>query len=303
MKLESIECFLALSRRLNFTKASAELYIAQPSLSRNIIQLEDELGGQLFHRNRHAVSLTTLGGSFLPYAQEIKDAHDKAAAFITAVKRDPKKMQREVRIGLAVYQLTNFLPAFISHMSGVMPNLSFFVTDGLQGDILTQLREGKLDIIFTAGHSLQNTAGITVLPFSSAPMKLTITSSHKLASAAEPVSVSAINSCALPLFTLEPSLREHLKLSFPNLQIKQMHSLTRCLTLIEAGLGIAIFPSEIQHVAPQTVKFVEIADYPLSLDVVVAWKQTERAFWWDTFLVETSSFIESYCYHDSPGQS
>lgn len=80
-----IESFCALAKRLNFTKAAADIFMTQPSLSRNIVMLENELGFQLFHRSKHSVSLTELGQRFLPYAQSIKDANDRAAVFASSV--------------------------------------------------------------------------------------------------------------------------------------------------------------------------------------------------------------------------
>jgi len=69
MNYALIESFCALAKRLNFTKAAADLFITQPSLSRNIVMLEIELGFQLFHRSKHSVQLTELGRKFLPYAE------------------------------------------------------------------------------------------------------------------------------------------------------------------------------------------------------------------------------------------
>lgn len=302
MKLEHICCFLALSRRLNFTKASAELYIAQPSLSRNIALLEEEVGGQLFHRSKQSVSLTSLGKSFLPYAQQIKKAHDETDAFIETTKKNPRKMQREIRIGFGVFQLMDFLPEFFAHVTEVVPNLKLTVTDGLQDAIFTKLREGELDFIFTAGHSLRDVPGVDTLLVCSVPLQLAISPRHKLASGAGPVSIKTIDACGLPLFTLQPNLAPRLKQTFPSLEIKLIRSITRCMAMIEAGMGIAILSDGVGRLYPKEVKFIAIEDYPTRLDLFAAWKKKEPPpRWWDEFIREASRFIREK-YPDSDAE-
>ena len=58
------ECFLALSKSLNFTQTAQEMYISQPTLSRNIAALEQEIGVQLLVRNTKSVELTAAGRHF-----------------------------------------------------------------------------------------------------------------------------------------------------------------------------------------------------------------------------------------------
>ena len=71
MELKQLQCFVAAAETLNFTAAAERMYLSQPSLSRHIQNLEDELGLQLFLRDRKHVSLTPGGAHLLPIAQEI----------------------------------------------------------------------------------------------------------------------------------------------------------------------------------------------------------------------------------------
>lgn len=295
MNLRHINSFLVLSEKLNFTKASAELYVAQPSLSRNIVLLEEEIGGRLFHRSKHSVSLTALGKAFLPYAQNIKKAYDEAEAFAVKTKKDLKKIRYEVRLGIGIYQFVNFLPSFISEISQAMPNLYFSVVDGLQEDIIGKLRLEELDFIFIPEHSLIKSPDFETLHIFSAPLKLVISNKHPLAERMGPVSVEEINACGLPIFTLEPTMRPYLENAFPNLEIKQLNSIVYSLPLVEAGMGIAIFPEKIQKMTNNAVRFIDIADYPMKLNMVAAWKKKTSALpWWHDFIIATTNYIESY---------
>ena len=69
MEMHQVRYFLAVGRALNFTRAAEECNVAQPSLTRAIRQLEDELGGELFRRERNLTHLSELGHRMLPLMQ------------------------------------------------------------------------------------------------------------------------------------------------------------------------------------------------------------------------------------------
>jgi LysR family transcriptional regulator, hydrogen peroxide-inducible genes activator len=78
MEMHQVRYFLAVAEELNFTRASEKCNVTQPSLSRGIKLLEDELGGPLFHRDREHTHLTDLGQIVRPHLQSVLD-HSKFA--------------------------------------------------------------------------------------------------------------------------------------------------------------------------------------------------------------------------------
>src|SRR4051794_2266927 len=74
MEMHQVRYFLAVARLLNFTRAADECNVTQPSLTRAIKQLEAELGGDLFRRERPAAQLTELGQRMPPLLQQCYDA-------------------------------------------------------------------------------------------------------------------------------------------------------------------------------------------------------------------------------------
>ena len=74
MEMHQIRYFLAVSEFLNFTRAAEECNVAQPSLSRAIKKLEEELGGDLFRRERGQTHLTELGRKMQPLLQQAYDS-------------------------------------------------------------------------------------------------------------------------------------------------------------------------------------------------------------------------------------
>jgi len=82
MEVHQLRYFCAVVKQGTFTRAAESEHVAQPSLSQQILKLEDELGGKLFYRLPRAARLTSLGESFLPHAlailQEIRDSKVEA---------------------------------------------------------------------------------------------------------------------------------------------------------------------------------------------------------------------------------
>jgi DNA-binding transcriptional LysR family regulator len=86
MEIHQLRYFCAIVKQGTFTRAAESVYVAQPSLSQQILKLEDELGGKLFYRLPRAARLTPLGEFFLPRAlailQEIRDSKTEARQII-----------------------------------------------------------------------------------------------------------------------------------------------------------------------------------------------------------------------------
>ena len=78
MEIRVLKYFLTIAREENITRAAEQLHITQPTLSRQIMQLEEELGVRLFQRNRVNVVLTEEGRLLRRRAQEILELADKA---------------------------------------------------------------------------------------------------------------------------------------------------------------------------------------------------------------------------------
>jgi DNA-binding transcriptional LysR family regulator len=87
MEMHQVRYFLAVARMLNFTRAAEACNVAQPSLTRAIKQLEDELGGDLFRRERPHVLLTGLGERMLPLLQQCYDSAVGARALAKSINK------------------------------------------------------------------------------------------------------------------------------------------------------------------------------------------------------------------------
>ena len=87
MEMHQVRYFLAVARALNFTRAAEECHVAQPSLTRAIRQLEGELGGDLFRRERPQAQLTELGQRMLPLLKQCYESALSARSLASAIKK------------------------------------------------------------------------------------------------------------------------------------------------------------------------------------------------------------------------
>src|SRR5215510_382894 len=87
MDMHHVRYFLAVARTLHFTRAADECNVTQPSLTRAIKQLEDELGGDLFRRERPQAQLTELGQRMFPLLKQCYDSALHARSLATAIKK------------------------------------------------------------------------------------------------------------------------------------------------------------------------------------------------------------------------
>jgi DNA-binding transcriptional LysR family regulator len=86
MEMHQVRYFLAVARTLNFTRGAEECNVAQPSLTRAIRQLEEELGGDLFRRERPHAQLTELGHRMLPLLRQCHESALGARALASSIK-------------------------------------------------------------------------------------------------------------------------------------------------------------------------------------------------------------------------
>ena len=117
MEMHQVRYFLAVSRTLNFTQAADECHVAQPSLSRAIKKLEEELGGDLFRRERGLTHLTELGRLTLPLLQQCFDSAQAAKSLASSYRKGTSSplrlaLSHTVAMHLLVGPLTELIRAF-----------------------------------------------------------------------------------------------------------------------------------------------------------------------------------------------
>lgn len=143
MELRVLNYFLAIAREENFTKAAQQLHVTQPTLSRQIAQLEEELGVELFVRSNHNIILTEDGMILKRRAQELLSLADKT-------KRDflhkEENLAGTISIGSGEFQSTRCLTDCIAAFRKKHPLVKYEFYSGNAGNIRDGIERGLLDI-------------------------------------------------------------------------------------------------------------------------------------------------------------
>lgn len=143
MELRVLEYFLMVAREENITKAAKQLHISQPTLSRQILALEEELGVKLFERSKYSVYLTTEGMLFRRRAQEIVNLSEKAKQEIS---QSDDTLSGEVSIGCGEFLSVDELTRIIAKFRTLYPYVSFHLHSSHNIDIQSKLEQGLLDL-------------------------------------------------------------------------------------------------------------------------------------------------------------
>ena len=143
MELRVLQYFLAAAREENITKAAALLHITQPTLSRQLMQMEEELGVKLFRRGKHNILLTEDGMLLRRRAQEIVDLAEKAAK---EFKQGEEMVSGEISIGCGETQNMKPLSEMIASFRQKYPDVSFNIYTAIADDVKERLENGLLDM-------------------------------------------------------------------------------------------------------------------------------------------------------------
>ena len=143
MEMQQVRYFVALAQTLNFTRAAEQCNVSQPALTRAIQQLEHELGGPLFHRERGNTHLSELGRMMLPYLETIHAQTLAARAQAKAVKKLEKAT---LKIGAMCTIGCNLMASLIVRFRAAHPEVEVVVLDGGAPQMVEMLDKGELEI-------------------------------------------------------------------------------------------------------------------------------------------------------------
>ncbi len=147
MEMHQIRYFLSVAEMLNFTRAAEHCHVSQPSLTRAIKKLEDELGGELFRRERARTHMTELGRTMLPL---LKQSLDCAIAAKAEAERYGRGESTPLRLGLSrTVELSIILPA-LRELIRAMPGLELHLTRKPADEVMQQLEDAEIELCVTA---------------------------------------------------------------------------------------------------------------------------------------------------------
>ena len=143
MEIRVLNYFLMVAREENITKAANMLHITQPTLSRQLMQLEQELGVKLFNRGHHNITLTEEGMLLKRRAQEIIALTNKTKEDI---KQQTQNLSGEICIGSGEFYSSSFLTDMMAKFHKQHPLVTYQIYSGNADNIKERIENGLLDL-------------------------------------------------------------------------------------------------------------------------------------------------------------
>lgn len=148
MELRHLHYFIAVAEHENVTRAAAALHVAQPSLSRQIRDLEDELGVELFERQANSLRLTDTGRVFLDEAREVVRRAERA---VLTVRAAAAGRAGEIRLGFAPSLAIDLLPRILRQFQQQYPEARVLMQDLSTREMLDGVLEQSLHLALAVG--------------------------------------------------------------------------------------------------------------------------------------------------------
>jgi DNA-binding transcriptional LysR family regulator len=241
MEMQQVRYFVALARTLNFTRAAEQAHVSQPALTRAIQQLEHELGGPLFHRERGNTHLSELGRMMLPYLETVDQSARAAREHATAVK----KLERaRLTIGAMCTIGPQLVAELMVRFQAAHPEVELVVADGGAPQMIEKLQKGELEIAIV-GVPEELPESLHQLPIFEERFVIVLPPNHRL-SMKNPIQAADLDkepyvgrsNCEV----FEPVRKE---LNGRGVFMRQVFSSPRddwVQGMIKAGLGLGFFP-------------------------------------------------------------
>lgn len=270
MNLRQLNYFVAVGEVESVSKASAQLRIAQPALTRHLKHLEGQLGAPLTRRLGRGIVLTDAGRYLLGRVRPLLDELARVEAEVMSLAR-----QTPLEVSLGIPSALSFLAdRFIERAATLQPSVRLRVVDGWSGFVLDWLQSGQLDLgIVYDGSGDARAVDLSLL--ASEDHHLIVPSAHPLARRQD-IALSEIAALPLILPSRRHGLRKAVERALASIgrvtePVAEVDALPTIRKLVERGIGLSIMSeSEVRFHLPDTLAAIPIARPALIRDLFIA---------------------------------
>ena len=272
--LRQIASFVAVAEASSFRKAATNLRVGQPTLTHQVVALEEALGLQLFERSRAGTLVTANAREMLPSARRLLEEYQGLLDQAESISSGPSATYRlGVTRTLGPYLLPHVLPAIHKRYGA----LKFYVREDAPRDLEAGLREGRYDLILTPLPIDEER--LTVTPLFHEPVRLVMSSEHKLAGkrrierkdlAGESVlAIEEHHHFYQQIQQLCDRLGAHVRRDYEGTSLDALRH------MVVMGMGIAFLPalyvqSEIHH--PHELRITDVHGETIERTHAIAWR-------------------------------
>jgi LysR family transcriptional regulator, hca operon transcriptional activator len=278
MELRHLRYFVAVAEAGSLTlAASRRLHTAQPSLSRQIRDLEREVGTALFSRGARGIGLTDAGRAFLDHAR-LALAQVEAAR--TAARRAAQPAKTSFVIGFLTGFEMEWLPAAMRLLRNELPRVEVVISSRTSPELATALVEGTVDVAFLRPEARMPALAYTKLM--AEPLMVVLPSDHPLAacSVIEPRHlagerfISVSHTAPVLRVVIDAWRRTH---GLPPTPDHEADNLSMAISLVASTRGVALLPSYAQNFLPWSVIGRPLAGAAPTIDLVLGYRNDDAS--------------------------
>jgi len=272
MELRHLRYFIAVAETGSLTVAAErKLHTSQPSLSRQIRDLEYQVGVELLSRSARGVELTAAGRAFIDHARLALAQVDAASE---AARRAAQPAKRTFALGFLTGQEMDWLPEAMRILRDELPNIEVTVSSQYSPDLAAALMRGKLDLAFLRPEP--RVVDLTFKTVAKEPLVVVMPSDHRLASH-ETIGVQEIvGETFIHVSNTAPVLRtvidDYLKRSGVDITPDhEVDNLAMAMSLVASTRGVALLPGYAQNFLPWSVISRPLEGDVPTIDLVIGY--------------------------------
>jgi DNA-binding transcriptional LysR family regulator len=278
MDLRQMRYFVVLAAERNFTRAADRLHIAQPPLSRQIQQLEAELGAELVDRAARPLKLTAAGHMFHEQALQVLGRVDDMRAMMS---RAVLSERRRFTIGFVASTMYARLPAIIRQFRAQAPKVELNLVELVSLDQIAALKDGRIDLGF--GRIRFDDPAVKRTVLREEALAAAVPAAHALAGEAGPVSLARL--AAEPLIVYprspRPSYADQVLSIFHDHGLdphvaQEVRELQTAIGLVAAEEGICVVPESVRHSRTGDVRYLDLAE-PATSPIIMSQRVGDRS--------------------------
>lgn len=261
MTIFQLECFLALSRSLNFRQTSEDLFISQPTLSRSIASLEKEIEVQLLERNTKTVELTAAGKLF---AAETADLLQQFHNSIDNAKLARDGHRGELKLGIPQDAFEPYAVDLINFFRREHPEIDLQLCPLSNSNLQKELNSGRLDLIIGSGKNSLRNPGTLLL--SERPECAVLPPTHPLAERTSVRMEELKDEKFISMSPVTSASGHYLLLKYandagfsPNI-VTTAKSIASMMMLIASGVGVGILYQDLAINAHHRLCFIPLEE-------------------------------------------
>lgn len=284
MELRHLRYFIAVAEAGSLTVAAEQrLYTSQPSLSRQIRDLEYEVRAELFSRSARGVELTAAGKAFLDHARLALAQVDAA---VEAARRAAQPAKQVFALGFLTGQEMTWLPRAMQVLRDELPNMDVTVSSGYSPDLADGLARGKLDLAFLRA---EPGFDLDYRVVGSEKLVVLMPSDHRLAAQAavrpEDLAGEAFIMASNKATVLHDVIEHYLRQS--RIDVTPQHgvdNLAMAMSLVASTRGLALMPEYANNLLPWSVVSRPLEGEAPTIDLVVGYSRSNSSLALKLFL-------------------